>query len=111
VKQSLKKLLKALKGIVVMSGEVEQMTDAPYDNMVLTLWENAGYHSIKHLNFRMTALKERISFFANWVEDDPPPGSGVMISSYNKSFNNIKQNSIWKQRIGINIIFLDLKLL
>jgi dynein heavy chain len=46
VKRSLKDLLKAIKGIVVMSGELEAMANSMFDNMVPKIWENAGYPEI-----------------------------------------------------------------
>jgi dynein heavy chain len=64
--------LKALKGIVVMSGELEQMADSLYDNMVPVLWENAGCQSTKPLSGWTSDLKKRVAFIASWVDDGPP---------------------------------------
>jgi dynein heavy chain len=105
VKQSLKNLLKALKGIVVMSGELEQMADSLYDNMVPVLWENAGYPSTKPMSGWMADLKKRVAFIASWVNDGPPSVFWISGFFMQQSFlTGIKQNSARKQQIGVDTI-------
>jgi dynein heavy chain len=72
VKRSLNDLLKAIKGIVVMSGELEDMANSMFDNMVPTMWENAGYPSTKPLSAWMPDLQARVKLIQDWVNRGPP---------------------------------------
>lgn len=49
IKTTLNELLKALKGLVVMSENLERMTVSLFSNMVPALWANKAYPSLKPL--------------------------------------------------------------
>lgn len=70
---TLSDLLKALKGLVVMSSELEEMAHALYSNQVPTLWTAVSYPSLKPLIAWIDDLVERIAFINRWVDDGPPP--------------------------------------
>jgi dynein heavy chain len=53
---------KALKGLVVMSEDLEKLTNSLYDNQVPALWANKGFLSLKSLSSWIEDLNERISF-------------------------------------------------
>jgi dynein heavy chain len=105
VKRSLKNLLKALKGVVVMSGELEEMANSLFDNMVPKMWENARYPSTKPLSAWMPDLQERIKFFESWIENGPPVVfwiSGFFVQQW--FLTGIKQNSARKHQIGVDTV-------
>ncbi|KAJ3101998.1 Dynein heavy chain 6, axonemal [Phlyctochytrium planicorne] len=64
VKASLESLLKALKGLVVMSSELE---------LVPSSWAAVAYPSLKPLGGWVKDLKMRIEKVANWIEEGQPP--------------------------------------
>lgn len=49
IHRTLQDLLKALKGLVVMSQELEAMSNSLFNNQVPTMWEKAAYPSLKPL--------------------------------------------------------------
>ena len=49
LKSSLQDLLKALKGLVVMSETLETMSNSLFNNRVPQLWQDVGYASLKPL--------------------------------------------------------------
>lgn len=69
---SLRATLKALKGLVVMSPELEALSNAVFDNHVPTEWEGKAYPSLKPLSSWVTDLVERVAFIAAWIESGNP---------------------------------------
>lgn len=49
IESSLKDLLKALKGLVVMSEALEKMSGSLFKNMVPAMWAGKAYPSLKPL--------------------------------------------------------------
>ncbi|XP_072203968.1 dynein axonemal heavy chain 1 [Excalfactoria chinensis] len=73
IAQTLKDLLKALKGLVVMSSQLELMADSLYNNSVPTLWNNKAYPSLKPLASWVNDLVQRVEFLQKWISHGIPP--------------------------------------
>jgi len=69
---SLPEIRKALKGLVVMSTELEMMGKSMQINAVPGMWEAKAYPSMKPLNSWATELYERLGFVQDWVNDGIP---------------------------------------
>ena len=105
VKHSLKDLLKGLKGIVVLSSELETLSDSIYLNQVPEMWEKAGYPSTKPLTAWMPDLRARIKFFDDWVKNGAPSIFWISGFFMQQSFlTGIKQNCARKNQIGVDTI-------
>ena len=65
--------IKALKGLVVMSPELEAVTNAIFDNRVPESWAAKSYPSLKPLSSWMSDLLERTRFISDWIEKGIPP--------------------------------------
>jgi len=73
MQETLPMLRKALKGLVVMSGELESMGQSIYINAVPLVWENMAYPSMKpYLNW-VDDLMQRLEFVHHWVDAGIPP--------------------------------------
>jgi dynein heavy chain len=73
IRRTLREGLKALKGLVVMSPELEQVTDAIFDNRVPEMWASKAYPSLKPLSSWVLDLLERLKFIETWIANGPPP--------------------------------------
>jgi dynein heavy chain len=73
IRRTLREGLKALKGLVVMSPELEQVTDAIFDNRVPEMWASKAYPSLKPLSSWVLDLLERLEFIDTWIANGPPP--------------------------------------
>ena len=71
VLSSLKELQKAIKGIVVMTGELEQMYTDFLNNKVPGLWEKVAYPSLKPLGGWID-YHRRIDFMRTWLTKGNP---------------------------------------
>lgn len=65
-------LIKALQGLVVMSGELEAMGNACFANRVPSNWEAKAYPSLKPLNSWVDELTQRLEFMQKWIDKGTP---------------------------------------
>lgn len=70
--ETLVQLQRALKGLVVLSAELESMGNACFDQRVPASWMNVAYPSLKPLSPWFKDLLERLDFMTNWVENGIP---------------------------------------
>ena len=73
LKRSLGELQKAIKGLVVMSGELEGMYTNLLNNQVPVLWEKAAYPSLKPLGSWVVDYHRRVDFMRQWLTQGAPP--------------------------------------
>lgn len=62
----------AVKGLAVMSGELEDMADAFYTQRVPDAWESVAYPSLKPLSAWVSELTQRCEFMIDWVDNGTP---------------------------------------
>ena len=77
VHQSLKDLQKALKGLVVMSQQLEDMSNSLFINTVPAMWAGKAYPSLKPLASWVTDLMSRMEFIQHWIDVGIPTVSGT----------------------------------
>ncbi|XP_014674130.1 PREDICTED: dynein heavy chain 1, axonemal-like [Priapulus caudatus] len=72
IHQSLQDLLKALKGLVVMSQALEEMANSLFINSVPAMWAAKAYPSLKPLASWVTDLVARMHFMQDWIDNGTP---------------------------------------
>ncbi|KAM9542404.1 LOW QUALITY PROTEIN: dynein axonemal heavy chain 1-like [Guaruba guarouba] len=72
VAQTLKDLLKALKGLVVMSSQLELVASSLYNDTVPEVWNAKAYPSLKPLASWVNDLLQRIEFLKDWINHGIP---------------------------------------
>ncbi|GIQ86877.1 dynein heavy chain 1, axonemal, partial [Kipferlia bialata] len=72
IKASLIDMSKAIRGISIMSAELEKVGDSLYNNSVPALWNKVSYPSLKPLGTWFADLQARCEFIAKWVEEGSP---------------------------------------
>ncbi|KAL3266453.1 hypothetical protein HHI36_010625 [Cryptolaemus montrouzieri] len=73
ISTSLNDLLKALKGLVVMSEALEKMATSLFSNLVPAMWASKAYPSLKPLAAWVSDLHARIAFLNKWKNEGIPP--------------------------------------
>uniref|UniRef100_UPI0037E91524 dynein axonemal heavy chain 1 n=1 Tax=Semicossyphus pulcher TaxID=241346 RepID=UPI0037E91524 len=73
ISQSLSDIVKALKGLVVMSSELELMANSLFNNLVPDMWKAKAYPSLKPLASWVSDLLQRINFLQRWIYNGIPP--------------------------------------
>jgi dynein heavy chain len=72
INSSLKNLIKALKGEVVMSEMLDSLATSLSNNAIPKSWADKAYPSLKPLASWVVDLLERLSFIGKWISDGKP---------------------------------------
>jgi dynein heavy chain len=72
VNSSLNDLLKALKGLVVMSESLESLSSSLFNNQIPTMWAGKAYPSLKPLAAWLVDLEKRLHFVNFWIQQSTP---------------------------------------
>ncbi|KAH0630033.1 hypothetical protein JD844_012597 [Phrynosoma platyrhinos] len=112
IAESLKDLLKALKGLVVMSSQLELMSNSLYNNSVPEMWNNKAYPSLKPLASWVNDLLLRIDFLQKWIDKGIPPVFWISGFFFPQAFlTGTLQNFARKSVISIDTISFDFKVM
>ena len=109
---SLNQILKAIKGLVVMSEPLEKMFNSLFDNQVPTMWSKVAYPSLKPLGSWVKDLIERCAFIQKWIDDGSPAVYWISGFFFPQAFiTGTLQNYARKVQISIHTISFDFAVL
>jgi len=72
VRSSLQDMQKAVKGLLLMSSDLETAFFEIFDGKTPAMWLKNSYPSLKPLGAYVNDLIERLKFFQKWVDEGPP---------------------------------------
>ena len=105
---SLNQILKAIKGLVVMSESLEKMFNSLFDNQVPDMWSKVAYPSLKPLGSWVKDLIERCKFIGGWIKDGNPAVYWISGFFFPQAFiTGTLQNYARKVQISIHTISFD----
>jgi len=105
IHSTLTDLRKAIKGLVVMSADLEAVANAMFDGKVPAVWMAKSYPSIKPLASYVNDLIERIRMFQSWIDDGAPVVFWMSGFFFTHAFlTGVKQNFARKGKIPIDTI-------
>ena len=110
--KSLKDLQLALKGIVVMSGELEAMADSLFNNFVPEMWASRAFPSLKPLSLWIQELLDRLFFIQNWIDHGIPKVYWISGFFFPQAFlTGTLQNYARRRQISISTVSYVFKVL
>lgn len=110
--ESINNAKKALKGLIVMSEELEKMCNSLYDNQVPRLWADKGFLSLKPLTSWVNDLLDRVNFLQKWIDNGTPSVFWISGFFFPQAFiTGTLQNFARKYTIAIDKIGFEFKVL
>jgi dynein heavy chain len=112
MEETLPLLLKALKGLVVMSSELESISNSIAVNQVPKSWSNVAYPSMKPLTAWVDDLMERLQFIQDWIDHGVPPVFWISGFYFPQAFlTGSLQNYARKHRYPIDTVSFNFHIL
>jgi len=109
---TLKNLGLALKGLIVLSGELEEMTNQMYNNQTPDLWKKRSFPSLKPFAAYVDDFAEKMRFYNSWIDNGQPNVfwlTGIFFT--HALLTGTLQNYARKKNMPIDLVMTDYEIM
>ena len=105
VRESLQNVLKAVKGLVAMSSDLEQLVNSLLIGKIPDMWASNSYPSLKPLGSYIADLLSRLQFYQTWMDNKQPIVFNINYTYFTQSF--LTGKSIYFERIFLPLFLMN----
>ena len=98
----------ALKGQIVMTGELDALGNAMFDGKIPAMWAKKSYPSLQPLAAYMSELVRRLETLQKWIDEGAPPMFWITGFFFTHAFlTGVLQNYARKYKLPIDTVVFD----
>jgi dynein heavy chain len=109
---TLKNVSLAMKGLIVLSNELDEMATQMYNNITPALWKKRSYPSLKPLGAYADDFVEKMKFFNTWIDKGQPNVfwiTGIFFT--HALLTGTLQNYARKKNMPIDLVVFDFEIM
>lgn len=110
IRSSLVVVQKTLKGLMVMSFEMEKLAQSIFLQRMPAMWTSSSYPTMRPLLGYATDLYERLKMLQDWMDNGPPPKFWISGFFFTHAFfTGVLQNFARRYKIPIDTVGWNFK--